>query len=112
MKNYTITTSETLKDWTSANNVNANGISIWVENRQSLYIWFENLCKACTKKFAKYGGLDLDYLSNCSTLKAITRQARKELSKIGESYTMQEDASARKYLAVAVFEYCSAVLSI
>ena len=60
------------------------------------------------KQFKKYGGVDLDYLLDSSTLKAITREARKALAKYGEHYTMQEDKEARAALVVSVWDYVTA----
>lgn len=102
MKTFNITTPNQFKSM----NADGNAISIWVVNSRNLYCRLEALAECCKKKFNKFGGLDMDYLTNSSTMKAITREARKELAKWDEFHTMQEDQEARKYLAIWVYEYC------
>lgn len=102
MRTFNITTPDQFRSMSSA----SNGISMWVVNSRVLYCRLEALAECCKKKFNKFGGLDLEYLTNSSTMKAISREARKELKIWGETYTMQEDQNARKYLALWVYEYC------
>ena len=103
-KSFNITTPARVEEIRKA--TNSNGISIYVENSRDLYLRLEALSKCCLKHFKKYGGLDIDYLANSSTMKAITRDARKELLNYDERHTMQEDATARVVLAVSVYDYC------
>ena len=102
MRTFNITTPEQFRCMNSA----GNGISVLVVNSRDLYCRLEALAECCKKKFNKFGGLDVEYLTNSSTMKAISRDARKELKKWAETYTMQEDQDARKYLALWVYEYC------
>ena len=102
MRTYSITTPEQFKSMSAQ----SNGISIWVVNSRDLYCRLEALAECCKKKFKKFGGLDMDYLTNSSTMKAISRDARKHLKEWDEFYTMQEDQDARKYLAIWIYEYC------
>lgn len=102
MRTFNITTPDQFKGMTAS----GNGISIWVVNSRDLYCRLEALAECCKKKFNKFGGLDMEYLTNSSTMKAISRDARKELREWDETYTMQEDQDARKYLALWVYEYC------
>ena len=105
-----ITTPDTLNTWTAAHAEqieNGSRLSLYVENVSDIYTQFEWLCACCLKKFRKFGGLDLDYLKESATLKAITRAARKYAAKYGEHYTMDEDRAARAYLAASVFDYCA-----
>lgn len=102
MRTYNITTPDQFKSM----NADGNGISIWVVNSRALYCRLEWFAECCKKKFKKFGGLDMEYLTNSSTMKAITRDARKQLAKWDEIHTMKEDQDARKYLAIWVYEYC------
>lgn len=102
MRTFNITTPDQFRTMSAS----GNGISIWVVNSRSLYCRLESLAECCKKKFSKFGGLDLEYLTNSSTMKAITRDARKELAKWDEIHTMQEDQESREYLALWVYEYC------
>lgn len=102
MRTFNITTPDQFRTMSAS----GNGISIWVVNSRDLYYRLEALAECCQKKFAKFGGLDMDYLTNSSTMKSITRDARKQLRNMDEIHTMQEDQDARKYLALWVYEYC------
>lgn len=111
MKQYTITTPETFKSWKAANAEQieiGRRLSLYVENVYDIYTQFEWLCACCLKQFRKRGGLDLDYLKESSTMKAITRAARKYAAEYGERYTMDEDRAARAYLAASIFDHCAA----
>lgn len=100
MKNKNLTISASLKNYRHQ----GNGISLFVLNDRKFYCMVESLSNACAKKFAKLGGLDLTNLENCSTLKAITRAARKELwHRWEESYNMSDDLEARKELTAYIF---------
>lgn len=103
MKSFSIITPE---QFSTIATPNGNGISVWVLNSRDLYFRLESLCNCCKKQFNKFGGLDYLYLVNSSTLKAITRDARKQLANMGEYYRMQDDMTARVYLAYYVFEWC------
>lgn len=100
--NFNITTPEQFKSMSA----NGNGISIWVTNSRDLYCRLEALADCCVKKFKQFGGLDMGYLTDFSILRAITRDARKQLREWDEVYTMQDDRQAREYLAYWVYEYC------
>jgi hypothetical protein len=103
MKTFNITTSsEFFKMSTPA----GNGLSIYIVNTYELYCRLDALTECCRKKFKKFGGLDLGYLADSSTLKSITRDARKQLAKFGESWTMQDDRQAREFLAYQCYENC------
>lgn len=104
--NYNITTPEQFKSMSAE----GNGISIWVTNSRDLYCRLEALADCCVKKFKKFGGLDMGYLTESSVMKGITRDARKQLRKWDEVYSMEDDRQARKYLALWVYEYCLAVV--
>ncbi len=99
---------ETLDAWNGGASENSN-LVIYVRNVEELYLQFEWLCNCCAKKFRKSGGLDLDYLKNSSTMKSITRAARKYAAQYGEYFTMEEDAAARAALCYDVIDYCEAV---
>lgn len=100
--NYTITTPEEFKKMSPQ----GNGISIWVTNNSDLYERLEALAECCKKKFKKFGGLDMDYLIESSTMRKITRDARKQLRLWNEVYSIPEDRQAREYLAYWVYEFC------
>lgn len=103
MKNsFNITTPDQFKSISCP----GNGISIWVTNSRDLYCRLEALANCCVKKFKNFGGLDLDYLTDSSMMKSISRDARKQLKNWDEHYTMQDDRAARQYLAMWVYEYC------
>lgn len=85
-----------------------NGISVYIENTYEFYLPLEQLCKQAQKIYNKCGGLDADILCNCSTLKAITRQARKQLAKFGEAWTMTDDRQAREALTAYIYDWCQA----
>lgn len=106
MRTYNVTTRDTFNAWKVSNNADGNGISLYVENGCKLYCIFEQLQNQCIKAFQRFGGLDLDYLTNCSSLKAITRAARQRLAGDGESWTMDDDRQARAALARHIFETC------
>lgn len=86
-------------------NRESNGISIFVDNRRPLFCRLEALCNSCVKAWKKYGGLDEIRLQESSTLKSITRDARKTLIKYGEHYTMQDDLQARRNLVLYIYNY-------
>lgn len=48
----------------------------------------------------------MEYLTDSSIMKSITRDARKQLRGWDEVYSMQDDRQAREYLAFWVYEYC------
>lgn len=100
--NYTITTPQEFKKM----NPQGNGISIWVTNSRDLYCRLEALAELCKKHFKKFGGLDLDYLTESSTMRSITREARKQLRQWDEVYSIADDRQARAYLACWVYEFC------
>lgn len=102
MKTYNLTTPEQFKKMTPQ----GNGISVWVTNSRDLYCRLESLAECCRKKFNKLGGLDMEYLTDSSVMKSITRDARKQLKEWDEVYNMQDDRQAREYLAFWVYEYC------
>lgn len=97
--------SNNIKNSLSGFNYRNNGISVFVCNNRDLYCMLEALCGQCVKVFRKCGGLDLDILCNCSSLKAITRAARRRLASFGESWTMADDIEARRALVAYIFEY-------
>lgn len=97
-KNYTISAS------LNGYQHQGNGISLFILNDRDFYCMVEKLCDQCAKKFAKFGGIDLNLLESCSTLKAITRAARKELWRRWEEvYNMSDDLEARKELTAYIF---------
>lgn len=100
--NYIITTPEEFKKMSPQ----GNGISIYVTNSRDLYCRLEALANCCLKKFKKLGGLDMEYLTDSSVMKSISRDARKQLREYDEHYTMQDDRRAREYLAYWVYEFC------
>lgn len=102
MRTFNITTPEQFKSFTPQ----GNGISIYVTNSRDLYVRLESLAECCKKKFIKFGGLDMEYLTDSSVLRSITREARKQLQQFDEVYNMQDDRQAREYLAFWVYEYC------
>lgn len=98
--NYCITRPEGLAAWMAGRT--ANNLAICIVNNCDLWgrmLWLLNCCR---KQFLKYGGLDLDYLAGSSTLKDITRDARKTCGG-----TMEDDRTAREYLAGWILEYVS-----
>lgn len=103
-KSFNITTPEEIDEMFKK--MKSNEISIYVMNQSELYCKLETLCKMCVKKFKKYNGLDINYLANCSTMKAITRTARHELLNYDKRQTMLEDEEARNTLALYVHDYC------
>lgn len=104
-----ITTVKTFNAWKNANICGGNNLSLYVENVTDLYLTFEWLQNACIKKYKKFGGLDLELLVNSSTMKQITRNARKYAARYDERYTMQDDLQARRRLARVIFETCEYV---
>lgn len=109
---YTIVTPETFGEWRTAHNADSNLIALYVTTCRNLYRDLECLANACCKQFKRHGGLDLGYLSEFATLKAITRAGRKEVFRYdGITPTMEKDRQAREYLAAWIFEYCQATLS-
>ncbi len=93
-------------------NRESNAISIYIDNNRPLYCRLEALCKQCIKAWKKYGGLDEIRLQESSILKSITRDARKELLKYGERYTMEDDRQARRNLVFYIYDYVKISLTL
>lgn len=97
-----LTTAETLHLY----EYGSNGLSVTILNNRDFYCQIEALAMSCTKIARKIGGLDLNIIENCSTLKAITRNARKWLAKqFNEVYNMDDDRTARTELTYYIAEY-------
>ena len=98
--------------WANTNNLNehesrAARLVLIIDNTFNIWRSFEWLGNCCRKAFKKYGGLDLGYLSNCSVLKTITREARKyDKTNGGGGFTMAEDRAARIALAGRLWFEC------
>lgn len=85
-----------------------NIIADIVENTREYYDRWANLARMCEKQAKRYGGLDLAYLSESSTMRDITRVARQYLCREWKQrFTMQDDAQARRYLAERVMDWVS-----
>ena len=97
-----LTTRETLCNYSYT----SNGLSITVLNSRDLYCRLEALCISVSKIAKRAGGLDMSIIENSSTLKAITRSARKRCNEgWGEVWTMDDDKAARKHLAYYIAEF-------
>lgn len=104
---YNLTTSETFKNWIDSNNASVNALAMYVEDVRELFLGFEWLQNCCIKKFAKFGGLDMEVLVNSSYMKSVTRNARKYAARRNsEHYNMEDDKRARVFLARRIFETC------
>ena len=112
-KVFNLVTPENFQNWKTfqaeQNNVEKNGIYSIVQKVTNIYLSFEWLQNCCIKQFKKFGGLDLAYLVESSTLKSITREARKYAAGIGENYTMKDDHDARVLLSSEIYETCLAI---
>ena len=84
----------------------SNGLSATVLNNGRIYPKLEALAISISKIAKKAGGVDMDIIENCSTLKAITRETRKYCFKMyDEVWTMEDDRNARKHLAYYIAEF-------
>lgn len=104
-----IKTKEQFNSWAvlnerEKNENNGQIIIINIYNDRPRRLWFESLENDCKKAAQKYGGLDLDYLAGCSTLKAITRAARYAENNAGGCVGMVEDRAARIALAARIWQ--------
>lgn len=104
---YHITSYEGLKAWREANDLGSTSASrllrAVVLNERDIYLKYENLCRQCRMHYTKHVGLDLEYLRDSSTMKAITREARRRL----DGHTgMDDDRRVRTELAGDILEYC------
>src|SRR5574344_1771989 len=95
-KSNNLTTRETLNKY----EYHSNALSEIVLNNGRIYQKLELLAISISKIAKKEGGVDMNIIENCSTLKAITREARKYCLKMyNEVWTMEDDRNARKHLA-------------
>ena len=106
-----IKNKEAFTAWAASNKYQENeragfSLIIVVENIENIYRQYENLGRMCQKAYKKYGGLDLDYLANCSILKSITRAARVFDNTHGGRLNMAEDRAARVALAGRLWLEC------
>lgn len=100
---------ETIHSWIHIPTFDAKQIIDEVENVRDIFCEYERLCGMCLKQYRKHGGLDMLYLSESSMLKTITRTARRRLANEGAGrIAMTDDQSARKVLALHIFEWCQA----
>lgn len=104
-----ISTRDQFEAWKRSNDIETQeergrAVVLVVENDQKIYVLYEQLAGACRKAWKKYGGLDLQYLSNCSVLRAITRAARRWESHCNGFVTMADDRAARVCLARRIWE--------
>ena len=97
-----LTTRETLNKY----NYHSNGLSLTVLNNGRIYPKLEAPAISISKIAKKAGGVDMDIIENGSTLKAITREARKYCFKMyDEVWTMEDDRNARRHLAYYIAEF-------
>ena len=97
-----LTTRETLYRYEHQ----SNGLSITVLNDGRIYPKLEALAISIAKMARRAGGVDLNMIENCSTLKAITRETRKYCFEMyNEVWTMEDDRNARKHLAYYIAEF-------
>lgn len=97
-----LTTRETLCNYS----YKSNGLSITVLNSRNLYCRLEALCMSIAKIAKRAGGVDMNIIENCSSLKAITRAACQMcLREWDEVWTMDDDKEARKHLAYYIAEF-------
>lgn len=101
-KSDNLTTRETLCNYS----YNSNGLSITVLNSRNLYCRLEALAISVAKIAKRAGGLDMEIIENCSSLKSITRSARQMcLREWDEVWTMDQDREARRHLAYYIAEF-------
>ncbi len=110
-KHFNIITPDNYGKWSSSQGATDAGrnLFIYVQNVRDLYCAFEGLQNCCIKQFKRNGGLDLDYLVESSTLKRISRAARKYAAGYGENYGMNADKAARIELAKDIYNTCESL---
>ncbi len=110
-KHFNIIKPANFASWSNSQGATDAGrnLFIYVHNVRDLYCAFEGLQNCCLKQFKRHGGLDLNYLVESSTLKRISRAARKFAASFGEYYDMEADRAARIELAKDIYNTCESI---